>query len=45
MYVYYVNNLVIGVIDNIILQKLCRHLQFDQKASQISPFLQFRDPL
>lgn len=45
MYVGYVDNLVIGVIDDIVLQKLYRHLQFDKEASQISPYLQFRDPL
>lgn len=45
VYVQYIDNLVIGVVDNIILQKLCRHLQFNEEASQISPFLQFGDPL
>ena len=43
--VIYVCNLVRGVIDNIVLQKLCRNLQFDQKASQIRPLLQLGDPL
>lgn len=38
-------NLVIGVIDDIILQKLCRYLQFEEKAGQVSPLLQFMDPL
>ena len=38
-------NLVICVIDDIVLQKLCRHLQFDEIASQVSPLLQLGDPL
>lgn len=38
-------NLVIGVIDDIILEKLSRDLQSDKKASQVSPLLQFRKSL
>lgn len=38
-------NLVIGVIDDIILQKLRRYLQFDEEAGQVSPLLQLMDPL
>lgn len=33
-----------GVIDDIILEKVCRYVQFDKKSSQISPLLQFWDP-
>lgn len=38
-------NLVKGVVDDVVLQKLRRHLQFDEKARKISPFLQLGDPL
>lgn len=40
-----INNLVEGVIDDIILQKLCRNVKLDEKSSQICPLLKFRDPL
>lgn len=36
---------MMSVVDDIILQKLWRHLQFYQEASQISPLLQLRKPL
>lgn len=39
------DNLVEGVVDDIILQKLCRNVKLDEKSSQICPLLKFRDPL
>lgn len=33
-----------GVIDDIILEKVCRYVQFDKIPSQVSPLLQFWDP-
>lgn len=38
-------NLVISVIDDIVLQKICRHLELNKKTSQVSPLLQLRDSL
>ena len=38
-------NLVKGVVDDVILQKIRRHFKLDKKACKVSPFLQLRDPL
>lgn len=37
--------LVVGLSDDIILEKLSRHLKFDKEASEISPLLQLWNPL